>query len=70
MKSRDYLFATLIGILPGTAIYVAVGRGLDTILTTGDEPDWNLLQSPQVWLPLVLLGSLIAVSAVLKSRHQ
>ena len=70
MKSRDYLFATLIGILPGTAIYVAVGRGLDTILTAGDEPDWNLLQSPEVWLPLVLLGSLTAVSAVLKSRHQ
>ena len=70
LKSRDYLFATLIGILPGTAIYVAVGRGLDTILTAGDEPDWNLLQSPEVWLPLVLLGSLTAVSAVLKSRHQ
>lgn len=70
MKTRDYLFATLIGIFPGTAIYVAAGRGLDTILTAGDEPDWNLLQSPEVWLPLVLLGSLTAVSAVLKSRHQ
>ena len=70
MKPRDYLFGTLIGILPGTAIYVAVGRGLDTILTAGDEPDWNLLQSPEVWLPLVLLGSFTAVSGVLKSRHQ
>ena len=70
MKSRDYLFATLIGILPGTAIYVAVGRGLDTILTAGDEPDWNLLQSPESGYLWFLLGSLTAVSAVLKSRHQ
>jgi uncharacterized membrane protein YdjX (TVP38/TMEM64 family) len=70
MKPRDYLFATLIGILPGTTIYVAVGRGLDTILTAGDEPDWNLLQSPEVWLPLVSLGSFTAVSAILKSRYQ
>lgn len=69
MRPRDYLFATLIGIVPGTAIYVAVGRGLDTILMAGDKPDWNLLQSTEVWLPLVLLGSFTAVSAVLKSRH-
>lgn len=70
MKPRDYLFATLMGIVPGTAIYVAVGRGLDTILMAGDKPGWDLLRSPDAWLPLVLLGSFTAVSAVLKSRHQ
>ena len=30
MKMRDYVFATVVGIIPGTAIYVSVGRGLDT----------------------------------------
>ena len=35
MRQRDYVFATVLGIIPGTAIYVSVGRGLDTMLSQG-----------------------------------
>ena len=68
MKMRDYVFATAVGIIPGTAIYVSVGRGLDTLMEQGLKPQWNLIEHPQVWLPLVLLGVFSGVSAFVSVR--
>ena len=70
MKMRDYVFATAVGIIPGTAIYVSVGRGLDTLMEQGLKPQWNLIEHPQVWLPLVLLGVFSGVSAFVSNRYR
>ncbi len=70
MKMRDYIFATAVGIIPGTAIYVSVGRGLDTLMEQGLKPQWNLIEHPQVWLPLVLLGVFSGVSAFVSNRYR
>ena len=70
IKMRDYVFATAVGIIPGTAIYVSVGRGLDTLMAQGLKPQWNLIEHPQVWLPLVLLGVFSGVSAFVSNRYR
>ena len=70
MRMRDYVFATAVGIIPGTAIYVSVGRGLDTILDQGLKPQWNLFEHPDIWLPLVLLGTFSGVSALISNRYR
>ena len=70
MKMRDYVFATAVGIIPGTAIYVSVGRGLDTLMEQGLKPQWNLIEHPQVWLPLILLGVFSGVSGFVSNRYK
>ena len=70
MKMRDYAFATAVGIVPGTTIYVGVGKGLDTVLGQGLRPQWNLIEYPEVWLPLVLLGAFSAASALISNRFK
>ena len=70
MKVRAYTFATAVGIIPGTAIYVGVGKGLDTVLEQGLRPQWNLIEHPEVWLPLVLLGAFSAASALISNRFK
>ncbi len=70
MKMRDYVFATAVGIIPGTVIYVSVGRGFDTLMEQGLKPQWNLIEHPQVWLPLVLLGVFSGVSAFVSNRYK
>ena len=70
MKMRDYVFATAVGIIPGTVIYVSVGRGFDTLMEQGLKPQWNLIEHPQVWLPLVLLGVFSGVSAFVSNHYR
>lgn len=70
MRQRDYVFATVLGIIPGTAIYISVGRGLDMMLSQGLSPQWNITESPEVWVPLVLLGIFFALSTLISNRHK
>ena len=67
MTLRSYLAATFIGIAPGTAVFVSVGRGLDHVLAAGRTPDLEILASPAVVGPLVAL-SLLALMPVAWKR--
>jgi len=70
MRIRDFALTTAVGIIPGTAIYVGVGKGLDAVLEQGLSPQWNLIEHPEVWLPLVLLGAFSAASALISNRYK
>ena len=70
MRQLDYVFATVLGIIPGTAIYVSVGRGLDTMLSQGLSPQWSITENPEIWAPLVLLGISFAVSTLISNRQK
>ena len=70
MRQRDYVFATVLGIIPGTAIYVSVGRGLNTMLSQGLSPQWSITENPEIWVPMVLLGIFFAVSALISNRQK
>ena len=70
MRQRDYDFATILGIIPGTAVYVSVGRGLDTMLSQGLSLHWSITENPEIWVPLVLLGIFSAASALISNRQK
>ena len=70
MRQRDYVFATVLGIIPGTAIYVSVGSGLDKMLSQGLSPQWSITENPEIWAPLVLLGIFFAVSTLISNRQK
>jgi uncharacterized membrane protein YdjX (TVP38/TMEM64 family) len=58
MRLSQFIGATAIGIIPGTSVYVAIGRGFDHILVRGETPNLALLNTPHTWLPLTGLALL------------
>lgn len=71
MSLSSFLIATFVGILPGSAVFVSVGRGFDHILAAGRTPDLEVLGSSAILGPLVALGLLSLLPVVwrqIKSR--
>ncbi len=66
MKARPYALATLIGIAPGTTVYVAVGSGFDAVLAAGKTPDLSTLTDIRIIAPLVGLGVLAFIPIIVK----
>jgi len=69
MRLRSFVLATFIGIAPGTAVFVSVGRGFDHILGAGKVPELQMLSSPAILGPLMALG-LLALLPVAWRRVQ
>jgi len=55
MNTKSFLLATLIGIMPGTLIYISFGRGLDKILTNREIPNYSIIDNLEIFLPLLVL---------------
>ena len=66
---RTYLFATFVGIIPGTAVFAGVGNGLGALLTECRKPDLDVIFSAEILLPLLALAAL-ALLPVLYRRWQ
>lgn len=66
---RTFTIATFIGIIPGSFIYVMVGRGLGKLLAFGQTPNLNILFTPAILIPLVGLAAL-AVLPVIYKRYK
>lgn len=66
MRSNQYILATLIGIAPGTTVYVLVGSGFDAILARGQTPDLSILGDPRILAPLAGLGILALIPILAK----
>ena len=64
MPLSSFTVATLLGIAPGTTVFVSVGRGLDHVLAAGRAPDLEILTSPAIVGPLVALGLLSLLPVV------
>ena len=56
IRLTQFIGATAIGIIPGTSVYVALGRSFDHLLARGETPDLAALNTPQLWLPLTGLA--------------
>lgn len=59
-----YALTTVIGIIPGTLVYVAIGNGLVATLTAGGEPNLGMIVEPAILLPLFGLA-LLSLAPVL-----
>ena len=66
MRLSHYVLATLIGITPGTLIYVWVARSFDSLLSHGQSPNLSELSEPKIIVPLVALGLLSLLPALRK----
>lgn len=58
---RVFFIATILGIIPGTTVYVAVGNGLSAIFKTGGTPDLSIIFKPSVLIPILCLAALSLV---------
>jgi uncharacterized membrane protein YdjX (TVP38/TMEM64 family) len=76
VKLRDYVLATLIGIIPGAFVYAAVGAGLRAALETGattdpDQAAAAIFSSPAVYGPIIglVVLALIPIAVRLMRRR-
>lgn len=66
VKARTFISATLIGIIPGSIIYVFVGNGLGHVFDANQAVSFQVFQDPVIWGPLVALGFLSLVPVLYK----
>ncbi len=72
VKLRDYVLASLIGMIPGAFVYASVGAGLRAALATGaaanpSEAARAILLSPTVFGPILALIALALLPVALKA---
>jgi uncharacterized membrane protein YdjX (TVP38/TMEM64 family) len=58
MRLIPFALATLLGIIPGTLVFAAIGAGVAEVLANGGTPDFSVVFSPHVLLPLLGLAML------------
>ena len=58
MRLAPYAAATVLGIIPATAVFVSIGAGLGDTLAAGRTPDVTVIFAPRVLLPLLGLALL------------
>lgn len=64
-----YIFATFLGIIPGTVIYASVGSGLESLIASGQTPDVATMFRKEILLPLLGLGMLSLIPLVWKNMR-
>ena len=63
---RTYVAATLLGIIPGTAVYTWVGTSLGEVFARGEEPDFGLIFDPIILGPILGLAALAVLPVVIR----
>lgn len=69
MRLLPFGAGTLLGILPGTAVFASLGAGLDDVFAKGETPDLRAVLSPSVLLPLLGLALLSLLTAWWRRRR-
>ncbi|NBC33033.1 MAG: TVP38/TMEM64 family protein [Alphaproteobacteria bacterium] len=62
-----YVVATVLGIVPGTVVYVGVGNGLGETLEAGRDPDLGIIFEPAILLPILGLALLSLLPVAYKT---
>ncbi|WP_233588645.1 TVP38/TMEM64 family protein [Legionella sp. km535] len=58
VKARTFVLATFLGIIPGSLIYASVGNSLNHLFEQGQAPNFKIIFSPELLLPLLALAFL------------
>jgi uncharacterized membrane protein YdjX (TVP38/TMEM64 family) len=64
MRLLPYFGATLLGIIPATIVYAAIGSGIGDVLAEGRRPDLSVIFSPGILGPLLGLAVLALLPIV------
>ncbi|MEM7443660.1 MAG: TVP38/TMEM64 family protein [Pseudomonadota bacterium] len=70
VRLTTFAIATLIGIIPGTVVFVSVGNGLGATLDRGETPNLGIIFDPAILLPLIGLAVLSLLPALYKKYSQ
>jgi uncharacterized membrane protein YdjX (TVP38/TMEM64 family) len=70
MPFGAYAAATAVGIIPGTAVFTAIGSGLGDVLAAGGRPDLGVILAPEILLPLLGLAALSLLGAWWRKRNR
>ena len=64
----NFFFATLIGIIPQAFLSVSIGSGLEKIIDQNTEVPgiFNIISSPDIYLPILAFFFLILVTIFLR----
>ncbi len=63
---RTFALATLLGIVPGSVVYVSLGNGLGALLESGGTPDFAIVFRAEILLPLIGLAVLALLPVAYK----
>lgn len=65
---RRFAISTILGIIPGTFVYISVGAGLGATFDQGGTPDLSTLFQPHVLGPILGLCALALLPVLLNAR--
>ena len=70
MRSKNYIIATFLGILPTTFVTVALGSGIEKIIDQNAELSFlPIIQSPEIYLPILGFFIILSVGYVVKKIY-
>ena len=67
MSAKNYIIATLLGIIPTTFVTVALGSGIEKIIDQNAKLSFlPVIQSPEIYLPIVGFFIILIIAFVVK----
>jgi len=67
MRVVPYVLATLIGIIPGSLVFVYTGIGFSEVLADGVVPNLSVLSDNRIFGPILALSLLAVIPALIRS---
>jgi uncharacterized membrane protein YdjX (TVP38/TMEM64 family) len=61
-----FVWTTLVGIVPGAAVYSSIGNGLGALVDDGEKPDLGVIFDPAILGPLLGLALLAALPVAIR----
>ena len=70
MSAKNYIIATLLGIIPTTFVTVALGSGIEKIIDQNAELSFlPVIQSPEIYLPIIGFFIILSVAFFVKKFY-
>lgn len=68
VKPKTFILATFIGIIPGTAVFVILGSGIQNLFAMNQTPNLHVLFTPSILFPLLALAGLSLLPVIYKAK--
>ena len=70
MSTKNYIIATLLGIIPTTFVTVALGSGIEKIIDKNAELSFlPVVQSPEIYFPIIGFFILLLIGFIIKKIY-
>ena len=70
MSAKNYIIATLLGLIPPTFVTVALGSGIEKIIDKNAELSFlPVVQSPEIYFPIIGFFILLLIGFVIKKNY-